>query len=373
MPVSALKQYETAYSKQDKQVSRKKKGKKKKNAMSNIEEFSMFVYTFSFLVKDGYQPKRAIEILYAQAQGALKDALQSVVRLVDGGEPIAQAFQKSGFFPSDFCAIIEVGEGSGYLGEALEAYGEYIEKVVHMRKGLESMLNYPAFVLAFVIVSAVALLMFVVPQLMSSFQAIEVDPSQIPLVSKFLFATSGFFQKIGKVPSIIFALFLGWYLVKGGGKAKIARSFDLIPAMRKVKDKLAWAQWLVLGSICLQAGMTMQNMLRTLKSSAPKQLAKSYDLLISNVSAGNSLSDELGKIKGVPAIIPQVLGVAEKSGRVQEAMSSIGRQYLYTLNYDVKNLSGVIEPLVIGIVTLFGGGFAGSLFYTTISITSNVH
>ncbi|WP_334139505.1 type II secretion system F family protein [Thermovirga lienii] len=372
MPVSALRQYN--YTPTPKQTAKKsKKRKKHKDAMSNVEEFAMFVYTFSFLIKDGYQPKRAIEILYAQAQGALKDSLDEVVRLVDQGQPIALAFRQSGFFPEDFCAIVEVGESSGYLGEALEAYGEYIEKVVHMRKGLESMLNYPTFVLAFVVVSAVMLLMFVVPQLMNSFKAIDVDPSQIPFISKCLFAASGFFQRIGRIPSIIFAVVLGWYLVKGGGKAKIAKSFDLIPAMRKVKTKLAWAQWLVLGAICLQSGMTLSDMLQTLKSSAPKALEKHYDALMANVSAGQTLASELSKVKDVPPIIPQVLGVAEKSGRVQEAMSSIGRQYLYTLNYDVKNLSGVLEPLVIGIVTLFGGGFAGSLFYTTISITSNVH
>jgi len=352
--------------------SRPRKRRGRKDALSDVEEFSMFVYTFSFLIKDGYQPKRAIDILLAQAGGELKNALAEAAGLVDQGQPIASAFRSTGFFPGDFCALLEVGESSGYLGDALEAYGDYIEKVLHMRKGLESMLNYPTFVLSFIIVAAVLLLIFVVPQMMAAFKGVGVNDSQIPLISKLLFAASGFFQKIGVVPSVAMAAGLAFYLLKGGGKARIAKFFDLIPAMKKVKVKLEWAQWLVLGSICLKSGMTLGGMLDVLASSVPKPIAGSYALIVNNVKAGQPLSGELGKFKGVPPIIPQVIGVAEKSGRVQEAMSSVGRQYLYTLNYDVKNLSGVLEPIIIAMVTLFGGGFAGSLFYTTMAITSSV-
>ena len=83
------------------------------------------------------------------------------------------------------------------------------------------------------------------------------------------------------------------------------------------------------------------------------------------------LSIEFKKLN-VPPAVASIIGVAEKSGRVSEAMESLANQYLEQLSFDVKNIGSAIEPIVIVAVAGIGGGLAASIFLTVFSLTQMV-
>lgn len=153
---------------------------------------------------------------------------------------------------------------------------------------------------------------------------------------------------------------------------------NAVPKIRETNNKLAWAQWLMMGAICLQSGMLLGPVLETLsRLPLPKELAGKkggvykYKNLQKNVGAGKPLSQEL-RACNAPSIIPQMVGASEKSGRMGEAIRSISAQYLYTLSLDIKVIGTIVEQLSVAVVVLFGGSIVSVVSITMMSITKAV-
>ena len=116
----------------------------------------------------------------------------------------------------------------------------------------------------------------------------------------------------------------------------------------------------------------MQALMTVDLASKPKEIAgENYKKMMKNINTGSMLSIEFKKLN-VPPAITSIIGVAEKSGRVSEAMESLANQYLEQLSFDVRNIGSAIEPIVIVAVAGIGGGLAASIFLTVFSLTQMV-
>jgi len=352
--------------------------KLRKTAMDELDEFSAFVRMFGFLVNDGYTPDSAVSMLAGSAGGNLKKASNKVLGRMQNGVQAAEAFREPGYFPEEFCSVIGVGESTGNLGEAMSMYGDYIEKVLQMRKGLQSALSYPTVLLSFVLIMVAVILFFIAPKFVEMLSSMGADRSKMPAISGILFVSYDFSKLVGKPVIVAIIGVMTWWLLLGGGKAFITRMLDVVPKIRETNNKLSWAQWLMMGAICMQSGMLVGPMLETLsKLPLPRELAGKkkgvvkYRNLQKNVSLGKPLSNEL-RLCGAPNIIPQMIGASEKSGRMGEAIRSIAAQYLYTLTLDIKVIGTIVEQLSIAVVVLFGGGIVSVVAITMMSITKAV-
>lgn len=348
-------------------------GSKGKKALDEIDTFSLLVKMFGFLIKDGTSPHAAIGIMASQTEGNFGEVLEEVKMNVDSGMSLSDAFAKTEFFPSEFCGILTVGEKTGKLADSLEMYGEYIEKVMTMKKTFMSSLSYPTIVFAAAIAMAGGVLFFLTPSLMNMLKNMKINVASLPAYSQFLVAAYEFSEKVGKPVIIGILVVVIWYIVFGKGKEHIAKLLRLIPKIRKINDMLLWSQWLMLGAICLKSGMLVEPMLETLaKTDLPEALAGDvFDDLRHKVNAGHNLSTELLETK-TPRIIPQMIGIAEKTGRVEDVMQNIARMFLGTLSLEIKGVGSIIEPVVIGFVSIFVGGLVAMVIFTMMSVASRV-
>lgn len=347
---------------------------KSRTAMDFLDEFSMFVRMFSYLVKDGYTPLSAVTVLSNNVKGDFKHALDVTLAKLSSGYGMSEAFKASGFFPFEFCSILSVGEKSGYLHEALDLYGEYLEKAMSLKNHFMSALRYPSFLLGFICIAIVAILFIIIPKIQTMVTSMGVSPENLPFVSKLMFKAYDLMMILGKPGVAVLMTFLTYYFFFGKGRLHIMKMFSLIPQVRAIDNQLRWAQWLMMGSICMKSGLKLDDSLSILgRISLPKELGSSetYERLVFNVASGQTLSKELGKTKA-PSLISSMIGIAEKSGRMSEVMQSIAGQYLYKLSFEVKSIGTVVEPVVVGIVTLLGGSIVGVIMYTIMSVSSSL-
>lgn len=355
-------------------VSAGKLGRGKHTALHDVENFSMFVRMFGYLIKDGYSPINAVEILNAQNSGDIKAATNITVGKVRDGMDIASAFESSGYFPKEFSRILSVGEHSGYLNESLDMYGEYLEKVITMKNSFKSALTYPTFLLSFIFLMIGVILVFITPTIKDMAKDLAVPIDSLPMVSQMIFGFHDWISILGPLGTWSIILLVVYYLFLGKGREHIAKLISLIPKVRAMNNKIAWSQWLMLGSIAIKSGMKIGDMLGLLDHiELPKELSKkdAYKRIKKGIDSGRMLSDEL-MTTATPPIISQMISIGERSGRVDDSMRSIASQYLYQLNFDIKGVSAVIEPLIIAVVAVLGGGVAGALMYTVMSISSSV-
>jgi len=340
--------------------------------MKNLSEFSSTIRMFAFLIKDGYSVSRAVEILAQQSAGDVGKMFAKASQLLKTGASTADAFASAGF-PKELCAIASVGEKSGYMAEALELYGVYLEKATTLENVFRSALKYPTVMISLVVVGFVAAILFIVPRIQNMVTSMGADISQLPVFSKILFVSYRILTPLGNYGAVAFVLFLVWFLMFGKGKDLILRLFYFLPQVHSINYRLSWAQWLLLCAVCIRSGMKITQALQVTEGvSRPKELTgEKYKKLAKSVTTGSMLSMELKKL-GVPPVISSIIGIAEKSGRVSEAMESLANQYLEQLSFDVRNIGSAIEPVVIVAVAGVGGGLAASIFLTVFSLTQMV-
>lgn len=340
--------------------------------MRNLSEFSSTIRMFAFLIKDGYSVSRAVEILAQQSAGDIGKMFAKASQLLKTGASTADAFASAGF-PKELCAIASVGEKSGYMAEALELYGVYLEKATTLENVFRSALKYPTVMISLVVVGFVAAILFIVPRIQNMVTSMGADVSQLPVFSKILFVSYRILTPLGNYGAVALVLFLVWFLMFGKGKDLILRLFYFLPQVHSINYRLSWAQWLLLCAVCVRSGMKINSALQTVESlPKPKEMAgENYKKMLKNINAGSMLSAELKKLS-VPPAISSIIGVAEKSGRLSEAMESLANQYLEQLSFDVRNVGSAIEPVVIVAVAGIGGGLAASIFLTVFSLTQMV-
>jgi len=197
------------------------------------------------------------ESLLAVSQQTEKPRVQSIVlgvraRVMEG-HTLASGFAEfPRVFPEIYRATVAAGEQSGHLDNVLERLAEYTEGRDQLRQKVLAAMLYPIVltVLCFAIVSA--LLVYVVPQVVSVFQA---SKAKLPLITQLLIATSDFFRSyglyllIGAVIAVV--LFRRWLrnpaarrqfhrvqlrmpvigrLVRGFNTARFTRTFSILSA-----------------------------------------------------------------------------------------------------------------------------------------------
>ncbi len=92
-----------------------------------------------------------------------KDMLNDMANLVDCGQPLSAAMREAGVFPAYVCGLVEVGEQSGRVEEALRSLSAYYEDRARMDRRIRSALLYPAVMLGLMLVVITVLLVQVLP------------------------------------------------------------------------------------------------------------------------------------------------------------------------------------------------------------------
>lgn len=132
----------------------------KKNELSH-EELSGLCLELSMLLRAGVSSADALSLLSEEAED--RELLAGLSRQVTGGMPLSAALRENGRFPSYVCGLVQAGEESGQLEEALAALAQYYEDRTRLDRRVRSALLYPAVMLLLMLVIIAVLLMKVLP------------------------------------------------------------------------------------------------------------------------------------------------------------------------------------------------------------------
>src|SRR6266513_1912466 len=159
-------------------------------------DLSLFTRQLATLTRAGLPLEEA---LLAVSQQTEKPRVQSIVlgvraRVMEG-HALADGFAEfPRIFPEIYRATVASGEQAGHLDKVLERLADYTESREQIRQKVLAAMLYPIVltVMCFAIVSL--LLVFVVPKVVAVF---ETSKAKLPLITRVLIATSGFFREYG--------------------------------------------------------------------------------------------------------------------------------------------------------------------------------
>lgn len=315
-----------------------------------------FTRQMSAFISAGISVTKALELLAATAKHKrLKSVIEMLHKDISEGESLGTAIRSQGkVFPAYYSAILQSSERSGDMTAAFETLAAYIERDLGSKRAVRSALYYPA-ILVFIGVAAVFLLTTVVlPRFQVFFASLD---AQLPVTTRILLATSSFFATAWLY--IILALILAVILVIAAGKVSrgkyIIDAFLLrIPIIGSVLDLIALERFArVLGTLSI-AGVPLPDSLDL----AAKVVGNSvYSTAVREVRRGvingQGLSSPMEDTGAFPEAMVQIVRVGEETGRLSQQLEQSSLMYSKEVDYRLKNLTTLLEPLVLLIV---GGG-----------------
>ncbi len=338
----------------------------------------LFTKHLAIMLKAGIPIAEAIETVSDQsANSGFKKILTSIYKDVSEGRTLQTALSR---YPKVFDAIyinlVRTGEESGDLDESLKFLTEQLERDGKFRQKVIAASMYPSIVLITAFIVSAQISLYVLPKLTDLFQSMDVD---LPITTKILLWFADLMKYHGyEIFGGIFALGVLFRLTLLNKKIRYAwQSLILkLPTIGNFNRNIEMAIICRNIGTMLRSGVPIAKTLDTLSLSTSNLIFRDYlrDLLKS-VTMGTTFSSELRnkKYKYIPKIAVKMIGVGEKTGKLDESFIYLGDYFEDEVDNLMKNLSTILEPALLLVIGFFVAFLALAIITPIYQFTGSIH
>lgn len=340
------------------------------------KEKMFFAEHLSLMIKGGIPISEALEILRKETKSWIfKKALDDILKRILEGERLNKSMERHPkVFNNFFRSIIRAGEEGGTLEENLKYLSFFLRSEYSLRKKILGALIYPVIILVIALVIVLIITFFVLPKLFKLFQSLEV---QLPLSTKILLSSGSFLQKYWIfILSGIFIYFLIMRILKTFRFARfyIDKRNLFLPIFGRIEKNRNLAEFSQVFSALLKSGVPILEGLDICINTLQNEVYRKKLLQIRfGVERGEKISKGLKKFPKIfPLIFSQMVLVGEKTGSLEESFLYLAEFYEREVDGAVKNLSSLIEPILLVLVGFFVAFVALSIITPIYQITSGL-
>jgi len=317
------------------------------------KDLVIFARQFSVMISANVTVVESLLILIDQTNNlSLKNMVSEIAFEVDGGSFLSDAFAKRPNIFSDFFVnIVRSGESSGKLDEVLDYLADEMEKNYDMVSKIKGAMIYPVFILTALVGVGVVLMLYVIPNLTSMLTETGME---LPLSTRIVIATSKFLQSyiflvIGFVVGIVFLVKM--YLKTYTGKHNIDMLKLRMPIFGTLFKYIYLMRFTRSLSTLLKGGVTITRALEITAEVVGNTIYRELILeTLESINDGNPLSTVMENSKDVPKMVPQMIAVGEKTGKIDLVLDRITGFYTRESSNMLDNLSKLMEPLIMVIM-----------------------
>lgn len=325
----------------------------KKNAFGNgvkAKDRVIFTRQLATLVKAGLPITQALNTAIEQVNNkTFKGILQKVAASVEGGQSLAKSFgEYPAIFNHVFVSLVDAGEQSGTLDEALMRLALQQEKEQQILAKVRGALIYPTLVFFVIIAVVVFMLTTVLPQVASLYKELG---KELPFLTQILFAISNFLVNYWYIAIILLvaAVFgLRAYVHTKPGRKKFDEFKLHVPYVGTLFKKVYAARFTRTMSSLVNSGVPLLRSLNIAGEAVDNVVIQEIiNTAAEKVKTGSSLSSALSDHPEIIKLVPQMIKVGEESGTLGQMLEKVATFFEEEVDQTIKNLSGVIEPVLI--------------------------
>ncbi len=324
--------------------------RKKKVTLDDMILFCRQMYTLN---SSGVPLVRAIQGLVDTSRNrTLGEALAEVVNDLESGSELSAAFGRHpSVFPPLLCRMVQVGEAAGSLDTVFMQLSVYFENEKDTINRIKSALRYPGFVVVAIIIAIIFISLFVIP----AFEKVFASAGAVlPLPTRILMGISAFMQDY-------------WYVLLGVCVLLVAL---IRHALKTVRGRYLWDKHKlkipIVGDIILRstlirfsrgfnmsyvAGIPLSQALGfTARAVSNSFVGEKIEKIRNGIERGDTLTRSATQTEIFTPLVLQMLAVGEESGSIDTMLEDVAQFYEREVDYDLKNLSSAIEPVLIVII-----------------------
>ncbi len=332
-----------------------------------IDEIMNFTRNTAVMVGAGLSLARALEVMNRQVSNEkLKEAIIKMSDTIKQGKTFADALgEYPKIFPKFFQEMVRAGEKSGKLEESLKLVAIQLKRDYSLRRKVRSAMMYPMIIMIAMVVIGVLMLIYVVPTLVKTFKELNVP---LPASTQFIiFISESILQSgiIFFVVMIVVGYGLWRWLKSSMGKKLLDWVFTHAPVIGGINKKFNSARTCRTLSSLISSGVDIleaftitssvlqnhyyKNILESAKEKIQKGEAVSRSFLGSDAE------------KFYPPLVGEMMAVGEETGELSPMLLRLAMFYENEVSAATKDLSTIIEPVLMILIGIVVGFFAISM------------
>ena len=309
--------------------------------------FSRQMYT---LLKAGVPIMRALAGLQESSRSpAFTAMLQDLRESLDSGRELSTAMRHHPkIFSPFYLSMVQVGEMTGMLDQTFLRLYEHLEFEKDMRERIKSAVRYPMFVVVAMAVALVIVNLFVIPAFAKVFAGFHTE---LPLMTRILMGFSDFM--VNSWPFLL-ALLIGAVVAFRAwintveGRYKWDRLKLHLPIAGEIIMKGTLSRFSRSLALSFKSGIPIVQALNTVGMVVDNEYMRSkIEQMRDGVERGESILRTANATGVFNATVLQMIAVGEETGDMDGLMFEVAGMYQREVEYEIKNLSANIEPIMI--------------------------
>ena len=315
--------------------------------------FGMVLRELAALLRAGVPLMRALHLSGDSAVDLpVREAMQRISRDLDNGHNLVKAAEhehrKSGLITPYDMAMLQVGEQTGRLPEALSELHRHREFTRQTGEQVSAALRYPAFVILTCLLAMVVVNIFVIPAFARVF---EQARTPLPTLTLVLLGTSNFMIKAWPLLlALVAGLIFSWrrWLSTPRGRLWWDRIKLRLPVVGPILEGIVLSRLSASLSSSLGAGLTLSESLTvTARTLENRWYETRLQQMVADLARGSSIAGAARNMGMLPPTMLQLFAIGEESGSLEELMREISVHHQSNVDFAVKRLSGTLEPILI--------------------------
>ncbi len=333
------------------------------------QELAIFFRTLSAMLEAGIPIIEALESFSRDFSGKKKIFFSKVIEKLKEGSSLSDSFKDAGLKDNVVLGLIASGEKSGFLPESLQTAASLIEEREELKGKLLNALIYPAILLTVAFGVVVFIMVTVIPKVVSIYASMKVE---LPWSTRLTINLSRFFQKY----YWLFLLFISasypvYKLIYRKFKEQIDRIKLKLPVIGEIILISELQRFFSTFGRLTSSGLPIMEAVN-LSSQTLKNfyLKKGFMEALSEVKKGKSLAESFSAHSPLPVVAVQLLRAGETSGKLPQMMEKVSDFFKIELNFKIKTLTSLIEPVTMLILGLVIGFIIYSMLLPIVSIST---
>jgi len=342
----------------------------------SLSEKIIFTNNLSGMLSAGLALTRALSVLEKQSTNpSMLNVLKNLIDEVNKGGTLSSGMKKfPKVFSSVFVSMVHSGEESGGLPRVLSEIGTTLKKSYELNKKIKGAMIYPSIIIGTIIVIGILMMIYVVPTLTETFKDLGSD---LPASTRFIIWLSDTLsQNILSFILVVLVIIGGFVLLAKLKTTKRYLDFIVLrlPVIGNLIKETNSARTTRTLSSLLSSGVDMSRALTItediLQNSYYKKVVHDSILAIEKGITLSTIFKE--NINLYPVMVGEMIEVGEETGKLSQMLLDVAIFYESEVDNKTKNLSTIIEPVLMVFIGGAVGFFAISMISPMYSVMDNI-
>ena len=308
----------------------------------------------------------AVHSLGAEADNpSVRRMMAEVEDRLRAGDTLSNCFDAHPkIFPEYYRGILRSAELTGELDTVLDQLSKYLERDEEARRKIKAATVYPGIIAGMSVVVVVVLSVFVLPKFKVFFAGLNAE---LPLPTRMLLAATDFFGQWWWALLVgLFTLALAYFIAVRTPPGRYARD-RLVLALPVIGDTVQYAlveRFCRILASMVSAGVPLPQALQVATDSLHNVVfSRALADVAESMFEGEGLATPLIRTGLFPATAAQMMRVGEETGTLDTQLGVTAHYYEGELDYKIKKVTSLIEPVVI----IAMGGIVGFVAIALVS------